>query len=263
MTEEEIKNLIKESGNNFHYQVVDFLRKRDWEVLVSPYYSDNITNKTREIDIIAEKPFDVLDWAGDCVGTLNIKFFIECKYINKEIVFWFDSKNKEKAIERVINDTSLEHPRKNSIINSHHYLDSVEVAKLFHSNSNRNSSLDNEIIYKAISQSLNSMIYHENAGSIIPEQENKIPNIKRTIKYPLILCNNFNKFYKVNSKESKGYSKINNNFQLEVDYVYLDKDKNSKDKYFLIDVIDFDKLDLFLEELETKDIDIIRGHIAP
>ena len=255
-----VKDLIEKSGNNFHYQVVNFLRERDWEVLVSPYYSDNITNKPREIDIIAEKSFDV-EYHHDFIGTLNVKFFIECKYINEKIVFWFDNKNKEKAIKRITTDTPLKHPKKNIFTKNHHYLDNNEVAKLFNSNSNHNRSLDNEVIYKAISQSLNSMIYYKNTGSIIPEQENRAVNIKQTINYPLILCNNFSKFYKVDSEKDEGYSKINDNFQLEVNYAYLNEDRTSKNEYFLIDVINFEKFDLFLKELEEKDIVIIKEYI--
>jgi len=255
-----VKDLIEKSGNNFHYQVVNFLRERDWEVLVSPYYSDNITDKPREIDIIAEKAFKVIDWSGRTIATLNIKFFIECKYINGEIVFWFDNKNKEEAIERIIVDTPLKHPEKNSATNNHHYLNNDEVAKLFNSNFNR--SLDNEIIYKAISQSLNSMISYKNAGSIISKQENETIDVEQTIiNYPLILCNDFSKFYKVDSEKSEGYSKVDDNFQLEVNYAYLNKDRDSKNEYFLIDVIDFKKFDLFLKELEEKDVVIIKEYI--
>ncbi len=253
-----VKDLIEKSGNNFHYRVVNFLRERDWEVLVSPYYSDNITNKPREIDIIAEKSFEVIDWSGRIIATLNIKFFIECKHIDKETVFWFDNKDKEKAIERIITDTPLEHP---DTINNCHYLNNDEVAKLFNSAKGKNSS-DNEVIYKAISQSLNSMICYKNAGSIIPKQKNRTVNIKQTIvNYPLILCNNFNEFYKVDLERSEGYSKINDNFQLEVNYAYLNEDKTSKNEYFLIDVIDFEKFDLFLKELEEKDVAIIKKYL--
>ena len=253
-----LKELIEKNGNNFHYRVVNFLRKREWEVLVSPYYNDNMTNKPREIDIIAEKSFEVIDWSGRIIATLNIKFFIECKHIDKETVFWFDNKNKEKAIERIAASTPLEHP---DTINNHHYLNNDEVAKLFNSAKGKNSS-DNEVIYKAISQSLNSMIYYKSAGSIISKQKNRTMNVEQTIiNYPLILCNNFNKFYKVDSGKDEGCSKINDNFQLEVNYAYLNEDRTSKNEYFLIDVIDFEKFDLFLKELEKKDIAIIKNYI--
>lgn len=53
--EDPVKQIIENSGNGFHYKVVNFLREKGWVVLVSPYYNDNVTDKQREIDIIAEK----------------------------------------------------------------------------------------------------------------------------------------------------------------------------------------------------------------
>lgn len=87
------QDIIQKNGNNFHYKVVNFLRERGWFVLVSPYYNDNYTDKPREIDIIAEKPFDIHNLFGDqWLGTVNVRLFIECKYINGVMVLWFDQK---------------------------------------------------------------------------------------------------------------------------------------------------------------------------
>lgn len=46
-------------GNRLHARVAKLLRDSGWEVLVSPYYRDNATDKTREADIIAEREFTV------------------------------------------------------------------------------------------------------------------------------------------------------------------------------------------------------------
>jgi hypothetical protein len=52
---DEIEKIIDESGNSFHCKVTNFLKKKGWHTLVSPYYMDGATNKPREIDLIAEK----------------------------------------------------------------------------------------------------------------------------------------------------------------------------------------------------------------
>ena len=259
MKKDVIKELIKKSSNNFHYQVVDFLRSNGWFVLVSPYYNDNLTDKPREIDIVAEKKFDVREIFNEWLGTLNIRLFIECKYISKPIVFWFDKKNKEKAIQRIVGDTPLHHPKENIGINGHHYLIDTDVAKLFSSTPDRSS--DSEIIYKAINQSLNAMIYYKNTPSILPEEPRKAIRILGMINYPLILCNDFNLLYKVDSTTKDGYSEIKDKFQLEVDYVYLDNNKSSKSEYFIIDVVDFCRFDEFFKKLEETDIAIIKEAI--
>ena len=78
-------NFIELSGNPFHSRVVKKLRDVGWTVMVSPYYSDNFTAKPREIDIIAEKKFEVKDsfFENGWIGTLDVRLFIECKYIDE------------------------------------------------------------------------------------------------------------------------------------------------------------------------------------
>ena len=51
---------------------------------------------------------------------------------------------------------------------------------------------------------------------------------------------------------------IDGNFQLEVNYAYLDDQKNNRTEYFLIDMVDFEKLDTFLSILESDKDAIIR-----
>ena len=43
---------------------------------------------------------------------------------------------------------------------------------------------------------------------------------------------------------------MDGNFQLEVNYAYIDNQNNRKSEYFLIDVIDFNNLDDFMKVLE-------------
>ena len=246
------REVAEKSGNSFHYKVVNFLRTLGWTTLISPYYTDNLSDKPREIDIVAEKEYIVKDVFGSWTGTVNVKLFIECKYINNETIFWFDEKDKEKAIKRIMTDTGLSHPEENSRTNGHHYLKNDKVAKLFSSNPDK--TLDNELIYKAINQSLNAMVYYKNSGSILSNRRQE-QYIKKIINYPLILCNTFDKFYKIDIGDNNP-SKIDDNFQLEINYAYLDKDKNSQSDYFLIDIIDFsnDRFNNFLKGLEEADI---------
>jgi len=260
---EKVKEIIKNSGHNFHYKVVNLLREKGWFVLVSPFYRDNVTDKSREIDIIAEKAYDVRMFEK-WLGNLNVKLFIECKHINKECVFWFDNKDTERAIERIREDTGLPHPYQDSTLERHHYYTPEKVAKLF--SSGMNKQLENEPIYKAINQCLHGMIYYRYRGSILPRESSRSQKILKTITYPMIVVNNFDNFYRVDSSSEK-FRKIEDNFLIEVNYAYLVEGRKSKDEYFLIDVVEFDKLIKFLEEDSEgntikRDIDKIREYLV-
>ncbi len=43
----EVSELIKNSGNNFHAKVACWLSDNGWHVVVSPYYMDQTQNKAR------------------------------------------------------------------------------------------------------------------------------------------------------------------------------------------------------------------------
>src|SRR3990167_4184803 len=105
--EKDAREIVERSGNRLHTQVVNLLRQEGWSVLVSPHYSDNFTEKPREIDIIAEKKFDVREFALGWLGTLDVRLFVECKYLNGKTVFWFDVKDKASAGERINNVTGM------------------------------------------------------------------------------------------------------------------------------------------------------------
>lgn len=249
---DKIQEIIEASGNNFHSKVVNFLREKEWSVLISPYYNDYASDKAREIDIIAEKPFEVKvkNIYGKTKEWLNIRFIIECKYINTETVFWFDAKDIKRAEERVVRDTPLR--ENNSYTQKHHYLTGKRVAKLF--SSKKDKDLSNELIYKAINQSLNAMIYFRYKHPMLLQER----RILRTVCYPIIILNDFKKIFSVNIGESKYSNIVDKFFQLEINYAYLDTDKNNMNEYFLIDVVDFSHMDDFLSEIQTNDIVAIK-----
>lgn len=245
---EKAKDIVKRSGNNFHCKVVNYLREANWTVLISPYYNDNILDKPREIDLIAEKPFDVFCGNfGNIKGTINIKLFIECKYVNNEIVFWFDQKDRQKAEEILTTYTPLRPD--NSYTQKHHYLTHNQVGKLFDTGSKKQP--ENDFFFKAINQSLNALIYYRNSTSIIPNSNKVCPNILTSINYPIILFNTFNKVFHLDMAGQKDLSIVEDNFQVEVNYAYLNQSKNSVNEYFLIDIVDFNRFDNFFSIIKA------------
>jgi hypothetical protein len=257
-----VQDIIEKSGNFFHSRVVKLLRNEGWTVLVSPHYSDNFTDKPREIDIIAEKQFKVEEFIYGWLGTINVRLFIECKYINGDTIFWFDEKDKERATERIMRDTGMEEPEKNSNIQKHHYYTDVPVAKLFASEKSRNE--DNELMNKAINQNLNATIYYRNRGDLklITSKKGYTDRVIKRISYPIIVVNSFENFHSTTMGGNEELTKITDPFQLEVNYAYTDKDRNGHSEYFLIDMVSIDKLSEFLiSSIEKLDVATITEKI--
>jgi hypothetical protein len=232
MVDQDIQAIVDGSGNSFHCRVINHLKEKGWQTLVSPYYMDGATNKPREIDLIAEKMFTNKGQFSNSARAVVIKLFIECKYIPQSNVFWFSEKDLVSAKQWVIDNTPL--PADNSFTNRYHYLDSEcrKVAKLFASE--KKSNTENEAIYKAFNQSLNAMVYLRGRG---PSQKSLEQigfgyDILGTIEMPVILCNSFAKFHRVDMKDLGDPKPIDANFQIEVNYAYIDQHKSHKTEYF-------------------------------
>lgn len=67
------------NGNKLEMKVEDILRKYTWEITPSAYYTDPITQKSREKDIIATN----LRLPNDEITSYYARLFIECKYFPK------------------------------------------------------------------------------------------------------------------------------------------------------------------------------------
>jgi hypothetical protein len=254
-----IEEIVERSGNGFHSRVTNLLRELGWAVVVSPYYNDAFTDKPREIDIIAEKKFEVKDhyrW----LGTIDVRLFVECKYITGKTVFWFDKKDIPSATKRAMRDTGMGDPRENATILQHRFVADVPVAKLSASEKSRGD--DNDPINKAIGQCLNALIYYRNRHDLIPRDPHSRQQSLRHIVYPFIVVNSFEHFYRTSvvSPDTKP-ELITQPFQLEVNYAYTDKNGDSKTEYFLIDVVSIDKLPDFLSTLDKSDVSTLADHL--
>jgi hypothetical protein len=245
----DIEKIVDESGNNFHCKVTNFLKRNEWHTLVSPYYLDGAANKPREIDLIAEKQW-TREGGFHKSDAITIKLFIECKYIPQPIVFWFSDKDIAAATKWVTSNTPLK-SEDNMYTRKHHYIASADkVAKLFASKSLGNP--ENEVIYRALNQSLNAMVYLRGKKSIIPDNRSGDVERAATVEMPVILCNSFANFYQVEMDDQKTSPQlIDENFQLEVNYAYRDLQGNHRSEYFLLDIVDFNKFDEYLKLLES------------
>lgn len=255
----EAKAIAEACGNSFHYKVVKQFKSLGWEVLVSPYYTDSVTDKLREIDIVAEKPFDTNSlMGGGWIGTVNVRLFIECKYINHDAtVFWLDARDQDKALTKAAQETSVEQGMLTTPTSTHHHLGNELVAKLF--KTGKASNQETEFMFKGLNQSLNALIYYRNTSSIIQETNGRNQKILCTFNYPLIVCNSFEKFFSVDTTEQYAEPKnIERPFQIEVNYI----SQHNRPEYFLVDVITLADIEPFLSTLIKNDVAIVQTELA-
>lgn len=262
-----IEQFVKDHGHNFHSQVVQRLRNYGWTVLVSPFYRDNGTDKAREADIIAEKEisFGMNGESTTYHGFFRVRLIVECKFITESIIFWFDDRNFNSAEERIKKDIPyFESSSKNDSILGHHWMSLETVAKLFatYSQNRQEKQQENELIFSSIDKTLNCLINYCNQPSIIPNnkrlaEESRLD--RGIINYPVIICNDFSKFFKTTIGNSEGVKKLTAvpNFEIEVNYEYvryIAGMRKNYPEYFLVDVVDFNKLEDYLKILRDKDL---------
>lgn len=252
MTEQEkkIKTLLGKSGIPTHLKAIYFLQTKKWPIIVSPYYYDDFAKSAREIDIIAERIFENQDRFFDERAAIVVQLFVECKFISQEILIWFDKFDKNRAVAQLEKETGLRIAYDKAggydiTWNEFHYLKHERVAKLFSVNAN-----NEDIFYKAISQSLLAKRFYASANRLILKREDRFEyqNISRTIRYPVILCDNFQKLFEV--KNDHAYEQIPSSFLLEVYYNF--EKSNDGGEYVLIDIVDVNKLDVYLQILEAE-----------
>ncbi len=244
--QKEIEALASESGNNFHCKVLNAMKSREWEVLVSPYYMDAATDKPREIDLIAEKYWKYEDRFERKFGAIVFRLFMECKFTAQPTVFWFSDKDITAATEWLTSRTPLR--KDNMFTAQHHYLaGSSKVAKLFATKNK--PSTENEAMYKALNQSLNALVYSSGREPIDLNLRNGRIPVLAEVEMPVIVCSSFAEFYGVYMDAPGSPVPITDNFQLEVNYAYIDPKGARRSDYFLIDVVAFDLLDKYFETL--------------
>jgi len=242
---EKVKKIALDSGNNFHSKVVQNLRKNDWETIVSPHYSDNFTDKPREVDIIASKVESVIDFHKP-ICDVEARLLIECKYVTEETLFWFDKRDQEKSRNRVMDDVGISSHIDFASVQDHHYLKNDFVAKIF--DSSKSTRGEYQGFYSAVNQVLNALIYYRYKSLHHKNFRHK------TIPYPVIVINSFDKIFKTTIDDSpNGIESISEPFQLEVNYAFVDNQGKERLEYFLIDVVSLDKLNEFINENVLSD----------
>ena len=244
----EITKLIQNSGNNFHAKVARWFIDNGWHVVISPYYMDQTQSKAREIDLVAEKLWPITDSFGGAVNGVAVRLFIECKFVASDTVFWFADKDRSSALELVCSNGPFR--PNNFFTDKHHYIfQCPRVAKLFSTSNNKGA--ENEPFYKALNQALNAMVSMRGQSVTTPSTRKSSQYPKAILEYPVVVCNTFDRLFSVNFEDDSQAEPIQENFQLEVRYAYVDRHERQRNDYFLLDFVSFDKLADFGQAIDS------------
>lgn len=183
-----------------------------------------------------------MDSSGRTADDIAVRLFIECKYVASDAVFWFADKDKDSALELVCAN-GLFRPN-NTYTDNHHYISqSPRVAKLFSTSNTK--AVESEPFYKALNQSLNAMVSMRGQPVTIPSTRKSQQSPKAILEYSVVICSSFERIFAVDFNTDSQPSPIQENFQLEVRYAYIDRCQRQRNDYFLLGFVAFDKLPEF------------------
>ncbi|MFA6447379.1 MAG: hypothetical protein WCW31_03950 [Patescibacteria group bacterium] len=243
---QKIEQVLHSSGHDFHIRIANILRAEDWQVTISPYYSDPATNLSREVDLIAKKQYPVNNLLGNNIGNFTLRLFIECKYLTEPTLFWFEAKDYGRA-KNLLKSNGLLYGAQDYYLEGgtsspakpHHYLLKKNAAKLWQV---FNSSKDKpDSFYQAMNGSLNALIF---------QREHSRSGNQDTVDYPVIIINDLERTFRREPDAKSGFGKITNHFQIEVNYSYINRISVPSEQYFLLDVIDQNNIPVFLSALD-------------
>ncbi len=234
-----VTELVQGSGNNFHAKVARWFAANGWHTIVSPYYMDQTQVKARELDLVAEKLWPIRNVFGEPEGNVLVRLFVECKFVASEAAFWFAPKDVNSATALVCGMGPFRPD--NAYTAKHHYLSKCpQVAKLFASSNTK--AQENEPFFKALNQALNATVAMKSKSPSHPSLEGRRWGTKVTLDYPVVVCSSFSQLYAVDFLKESDPVRIDENFQMEIQYAFLDKAGNQRDEYFLLDFVEFNQL---------------------
>jgi hypothetical protein len=71
-----------------------------------------------------------------------------------------------------------------------------------------------------------------------------------TLDFPVVVCNSFSQLYAADFAGAKETHLVSDNFQLEVQYAYVDGSSQSQDELFLLDVVEYEQLSKFVKAVD-------------
>lgn len=253
----ELKEKIRNSGNNLHLTVVDILEKEGWKIDISPYYCDDLTDRPREIDILAtsRRPISFPN-SKNRDDFYNAVLCIECKCFTEDICFRVFDNNIDigkKVLSNQKHNLNMNEALRigRGLFNSHHYLSQPKIAKLYeYWNKKQEGRSQEDDVFQAITQSIKSTIFFMKARN---------SDVLGSIYYPMVVYDKIDGVYFMEENRADDEYLDNlakqKNVTFHLKYSYPDYEKEGishPTKDFYIDFIHKDELKNFVTDIISE-----------
>ncbi|MDO8514138.1 MAG: hypothetical protein Q7S50_01180 [bacterium] len=234
--EPELEKLVKESGHNLHLDVYEILKNGKWKADLAAYYVDDISDKPREVDIQAVRPFLGSRAPSESIETLFSTFlFVECKWFKKPIAIHSlensDVANTAIVTANIDRKGLTDYPY--GPANYHHYVKAGHVGKLY-------VSEEHNEIFNALTGAVKSLCFH-----LGTRQE-------KGFYYPIVVFDGINGLYDIFNRKDNG---IVERAIIAFNYSYRDVASHKPiTRLFYVDFVHRKKLDELLKDIQAEEM---------
>ncbi|MDO8556908.1 MAG: hypothetical protein Q7R98_00395 [Candidatus Jorgensenbacteria bacterium] len=222
-------------------EVVLLLKSLGWNVELSTYYHDDISDKPREIDIVASRDCPV-GVPGRGQTNFKIFLFIECKYFKEGVAFrMYDNQEKESRSAIITNGFSANILRDSGFAEKHHYVCASTVGKLY-------DSKENDEVFKSLTGAVKSLAFFKESRN------------EKGIFYPIVVYDGVPGLYEITNND---FSKLDSaplteNIVFHLNYSYRSAvTSRLSNQSFCVDFVRKSELGKFLTMVKGQEINEI------
>lgn len=229
---QKVAKLLSISGHGLHLRVADLLSKqkpKKWDISVSAYYVDSVTDKARETDIIATMQYPSQARIDSYTGwKFLLRLGIECKYLTEPLVFWTGAHQMNPRAASIIG-WEIEELKQAGLCATHHYFATEQ--KVAYLNAVYNDQRGDE---KKFSDAI---------VSTIQGLSFKMAASEKSLNYPVIVVGGAGMYLQDGTEVKR--------VLYHVDYAYRDpKNEKIKEKRFYVDIIREEVLPQLLVQID-------------
>jgi len=221
------------SGHNFHFNIEDRVKVKNWKIYSKVSYFDDVEQKPREIDFVAVQERESHNPRGNQVALV-----VECKYLNHDVKFWLrDNPKNHKAYficGYIADDFFLNDSR-------FHFFSPARVSVTLDENAGKDK------MYEAIMQASKGLMYLRQGSKML---------CTKGLFYPVVVYKGTGKLFDQNGNQIQ-------NALYYHEYPWRDQETQSiTTRWLYVDIIHESNLENYLDNVFKKEMDELMGYVS-